>query len=1267
MTLPLSQYANLNRQRDALLPRTVLFIIIVCLSLVTRAQTLKEGYVDWGTESRVFHNTITLWIDSGRVNDDDNFFISRVKPKERFRNAATQVRSDIDEDNDKHVLAWLPCNSEDYNALPDGRFDAEVFSMWQYVTHWGNWSCPLGRVPGAFLDVAHKNGVAVSSVADIPAGTLTDEYAALIDSLPLIDADSAALFFNYYGVDGLGYNSEFTTSTSRMRALQNFHASLVSAVADLDPLFENIWYDGTTSYGKVLYDAGLDSHNERNFGDGSKKRTSLFLNYNWNDDELLSSTEEYAVSLDRDPLDVYCGFNLQGLEPAGESWSMLQSHKLSIGLWGAHGENMFWESRQEKGATDLLKQNTYRLRIEKFFTGGSRNPVDCPEITDFIAYNADNDDFCGISTFATARSTLSWDLSREPFVTYFNVGNGTFFNLAGHRASDSEWYNIGLQDYLPTWRYWFAPSLLGKDSTEEGVSGLAADFVYEDAYYGGSCLSVRGTAEDEYLHLFKTEFALAEGDVITVRYKVREGRSRVALVVSAKDAEREGVEYELLLADDRGERRTWREQTFSVGSDFDGKEIALVAIHFTDAVTLDMLIGEFSIVRGSFACPETPVIESAKILYNSIDGCDGKLIFNMPGDEEERYPCYNVDVGVSQFRLYAQREGGDIVFMGATTSWAALFFRIPYESDRDERVRLGVSAISLDMSQESEIAWTDYMDMPAYVCSDDIQRSSNRITTGERFTLSYVDESHEEGTWQLVNADNDTVYTASGQSVTVDGISEAGLYDLVLYGYEYADSSTTERVITERTFNGYVQITETAGGAEPEIYSLTANGRDDAVNVAVGDTVTMSYTGKYADGTVSRGIDLDYNRFGVYAEDVGIGAGESFSITFWLRINSIGTTQPTQLFSIADKQDEWSKTDWGWLWFDINGDGTIDSYTFRGSDDADDPELEYVFDNTILPIGNWMHVAMVFEYASEGFRSRLYINGKEQEVTRWKRSDDDEYNSDGEPGYESDIYEITSGQVIAVGGDASGRDGIDGAIDNFEVWNKALSADEVLTSMGDIPSTDVPDGLAAAWDMESDVAEDYTMACCNGSLDARAGLHYYQKTGSEGQGTLTWTEPEYVAGCPFITGDGYEIITLASWNSDFSTLIASDGDSESGTAQLKYDDAGEYDVTLTLANDYGEASQTYSSVNVSELSGIGNIGSDICHAYVLDGNLYIRANENGDYSIAVYALDGATVARRHAHLTSGEQMTVNIGRTGAYTVSVKRGSSDIATFTIVVP
>ena len=188
------------------------------------AQELKSNYIQWGFDAKEFPNKLQGWSKTNpKINDDDNFFISRVRPKARFRNADTQVRKELTEKNDKKLIAWLPWNVPSKNALPDGIFDSEVFSMWQYVTHWGDWNCGLGRIPAALLDAAHKNGVPVSSVAGIPFGAIQYDWSTSLNTLAGTDVQKAADYMNYFGYDGLGYNSEYAeyfTSGRMTRALR---------------------------------------------------------------------------------------------------------------------------------------------------------------------------------------------------------------------------------------------------------------------------------------------------------------------------------------------------------------------------------------------------------------------------------------------------------------------------------------------------------------------------------------------------------------------------------------------------------------------------------------------------------------------------------------------------------------------------------------------------------------------------------------------------------------------------------------------------------------------------------------------------------------------------------------------------------------------------------------------------------------------------------------------------------------------------------------
>lgn len=1250
--------ANLSRKTLTLAAGLVLSV------MSANAQQMREGYVEAGknTGSENFHTLIQGWTPGNQVTADDNFYISRVKPRARFRNEATQVRLDLNAKNDKKLIAWIPVNNSDFNALPNGVFDSEVFSMWSYVTHWGNWTSPLGRIPAAFLDVAHKNGVGVSGVASIPNASLSASWAACLKGLASLDVDKTSKFLQYYGIDGLGYNSEFYGGGAYVKGVRTFHAALVKKMLPVNPIFENFWYDGTNDYGQVSFDGGLGNHNKETFGDSKNVRTSLFFNYNWNRGQLAPSVE-FAEKLGRDPLDLYCGVNMQGGQPGGTSWPLLVDQRVSIGLWGAHSQNMFWESRSELGSSDDKKQFAYLRRTECYFGGGNRNPVITPSVKSMHQYTAYNPQWHGMAAFMTARSPLSWDLAEEPFITYFNLGNGKFFNLNGERKVSSPWYNVGMQDYLPTWHFWFADKLLGRTAADVPATGLDAQFVWDDAYFGGSTLKISGTTANEYLHLFKTKYALKKGDVITVRYKLNEGATDLDLVLSAEGSESTGVAYNLCKADRVADVNEWVKQTFTVGSDFDGKTLALVALNFKNAKNAEVLLGEFSIVRGNYATPAAPVIDAAntKMLYNSKAGMDAKIIFNMPNNKAAGEPCYNLDVKTSHFRLYAQEEGKEPMLMGTTTSWAGLYYSIP-TTKANAKVRLGVSAVALDHKTESEIAWSGYMAPATYVYNDDIQSSKTTIKPNEEFTLGYIDPEHPAAKWEIVK-DGKVVKSGEGNSWTTS-LADLGSYDLKVTGNEYGEDGTAKQ--TTRTFSSYIQITSVGTGALPEIYSLTANGSEEEVSLKVGENVKMAYTGRAADGSGSQGIDLKETRFGVPAADLGLVGKKSFSISFWLKINSLKEGKSATLFNVYNKQDGWPKTDWGWNWSQISPDGSFDGITFRGTDATSNKELQYKYGKTKFPVGNWVHVTMSFDYNTAGqLRADMFLDGVKQTVTEWKRLQGENPvfgPATYEPTYQDDVYSITNGMYLCIGGPLHDRYGLDGIIDNVVVWDKAVTEAEAKVAMGDLNAKSLPAGVMAFWDFEKKATDNVFTSV--GTKAVKAGMQDMVAGGGEGQATLQFVEPTYIAGSPFVSGETYKVETKPSWTSKNATFADIIGNGEAGSANVSFRTGGDYDVTLTLSNALGKAEKTFSVIKVAYPTGVDAVEGAEMKAYTVGEDAIVEFAEAGAYEVSVYTTAGEQVARK-ALINAGNVVNVHLAKAGIYVLNVKKDGKTVRTVKLI--
>ena len=894
------------------------------------AQAVQPDDVDWGLVGASFVSGLQSWQPGEQLTQDDNFFISRVRPHQRFTNTATQVNPDI---MDRNLCYWVPCGTLSTTAdshgqelpqmiLPSGQFDADVFTMWPYITHWGVWTAPLLRMPANLADVAHRNGVPVSCTADIPTGALNSSWTSALTRLTDTDTTLIADYMSWYGIDGFGYNSEFSTSVDMVTRLQNMHEALYRQMrtSGRDPIFDIIWYDGMTTEGRIMYDCGLWKYNHTFFGDSAHMRSIFFFNYNWNEDDLLIQSQKKAAEIGRSTRDIYCGFNMQGQEPklilkSSQRWPMLQRYPFSIGLWGAHSESMLWESRDEQGASPSRKQRSYLLRQERWFGGGSRNPISTGDVTNSMRYDVCNYNFFGMSKLLSARSALCWDISEEPFITHFNVGNGTFFNREGRRQHDVAWSNIGVQDHLPTWRYWLATQWLGRDAADADT-GLDAELTWSDAYLGGSCLRIlHGRVEDNdgqlsastaeapsaWLHLFKTDFSVTADDTLSLRIKRRSGSGRISLVTSLTGDEATPVTLGTLDLDTCS-YTDWTLLRVAIGDlQTDGGEtrLAVIGLRLEQySSDMDFLVGELSLCPAtSFPTPAAPTALRTTLLRASDRGADAKLLWSMPNDIEPTRTCYNLDVNAAYYLMYAGRKQkgtdakADTLCCAITTSWAGLLYSCPTAGA--DSIRFGVSAVSLDERSQSPIVWEPY--------------------------------------------------------------------------HAIADSWTEEA-----THDVVPETLPDDCGRQPEITDIAI----------YGDTL-LTYTGIAANGSVHRGISLQERGYGVLANDslVGLAAPQSFSIEAWVRPTIYWAD--TQLFSIRDKTDSWFANECGFCWHFVDTEGHASSLCFRTETGG---TATVALPATLcVPAGRWSHLRYGFSYraSDEAWQVALWVNDTLRVRSAW--------------------------------------------------------------------------------------------------------------------------------------------------------------------------------------------------------------------------------------------------------------------------------------------
>ena len=613
-----------------------LLLLFVCLFAVPAFGITKhENYIGDNDVQGWMYSYYGSWTPGSAPNGgakNENFYIGRVRPLKRFTNEATQVIQDnatqITRRKNRGMLWWCPINEGNggWTSLPRYNFDSEAFSTWSYVTIHGNWTQGFLRQPGAFADVCHKNGVLTACVSAAPwavgltssDGSHGQNYQALIDG----GADKLLKLFRYYGIDGLGFNSEqdWGMRSGMKTLLQNCHTKKATY-----GMSERLHFD-FYQLSDVLGGGGGST----DFSDFFPSTNGFFLNYNWGSSQL-SSSQSNATAKGGSTFDVYAGMDMQGRSAA--NWVSLNDYNISIGIWGAHNKCMPYEGATEDGSTPDAIQNCYLRKCEQFFTGGTRNPVNNLSINNTLC--SGNASFFGVSKLMAAKSALSWQVNDYfPFISYMNLGNGKFFNNEGQTTYNDEWYNLGVQDHLPTWRWWITTSYMGR-TTAEVPSDTHAKFTYEDAWFGGSCLKLTfdnavGARAYRFIQMYKTQFPIQAGTTykIRVRYKALKGKATMAFAMSTEGSESTAIYQSMGTMD----AKDWTVLEANLTSELNNKTIAQLGMRFNsvDAGT-EILIGEVALVKqGITYNPVAPDLTDAELFKLTSRGVDFRVIWDCP-------------------------------------------------------------------------------------------------------------------------------------------------------------------------------------------------------------------------------------------------------------------------------------------------------------------------------------------------------------------------------------------------------------------------------------------------------------------------------------------------------------------------------------------------------------------------------------------------------------------------------------------------------------
>lgn len=1028
---------------------TIAVALITCMT-ATAQRTPKHEFdfekvtvggekkeINWKNLYRFFDSWQPGTPPCGLSRIDDEFFISRQRPLKRITDGDYQVRNDVEAE--RRMFLWTPLDdpTTKWKALPRYCFEGDNFSMWQYIDTHGNWSAPWLRVSAGISDAAAKNGVTVGCVLSVPwdaevGDTVKADYSQTLMKLAERNTDGSfrnslklARLMKYYGINALGVNSEFNTDKATMMRLQDFFIDVHRKAKDIGWTFELHWYDVTDDNGELSLDCGLGEQNKRMFGTKDSIATDrLFANYNWTDD-ILKASAKYARSLGRSPYDYYAGFDIQGRAWNNKHWQDLVNNDISVGVWGAHSQNLLHQSATDDGTADVIIQKAYLLKQELSFSGGYRNPALLPEVrTDCSLSNADLRTFHGLARLLTAKSTIQ----QVPFVTRFNLGNGLHYYKDGKVAFDSKWYNLNTQDYLPTWRFWITDE--DDQTTAENIGSFVnAELSWDDSYTGGSCLQLHGATKFSRIKLFKTKLLTEPSYELSLTYKMPKGKETHArLFVALKGNTSEYKEIALPAAKRENTWTTFKTPLKKLGLKA-GDEVAMMGI-VVEGTGDDyvMNIGEMAVrnPRQRFNTVK-PWIKEIEVMRGWNHTVDFKMRYaskEEKGDEK----TYNDEVGTWYYEIYFQQKGRPQQLLTATESWAAYVIGAPLAEGYKRECRFGVRAVSPDGQQGSDIAWSDYRVIEYNALNSTPAIDRERIKPGEAFTIYYKDNMMPPAKeWRIIDALTDKVIAKAENSTSITtSIDKDGIYDLM-------------------TINGDGSQTMTRGLVKVSPLSSTSKA------LKLNDPYMLTIPAEALPG-------LEY------------------SVALWVKADDwTHDKQGTNIVSKNSIADKWPFNNWGDLWVQVCPPWTDEKsgkehpaneimYRTMGCGGDIEGHGDMTTDGYSIPAGVWTHIMVTQDKEKV---QRVYINGRlvagplqMPESTRRELMPADNKRIDH-----------NAVADIRIGGSGVYKAGLNGAIDDVQIWNRALTAEEVLRCMRGFTDKEVPEGLSAYFTFEETDAD----------------------------------------------------------------------------------------------------------------------------------------------------------------------------------------------------
>ena len=660
-------------------------------------QTLLEHFAELLDNGKKYPTDadLTAW----GIKDEVEFIRSHVR-KRAIESRADRLLQDTYEN--RNLFMNIPGGAgKNLGGYPSKTFANDNFSMWNYTNLFGAWNYGLFQAPGSWADAAHRNGTSIFAgikFFDHTTGGAANSWASFIMTRntdgsfrythPIINC------MRFLGFDGINYNWE---STNKYQDADNiaFHKELYKIAKS----------EGFNDF-KIMYyttSSSLTSYSSRYMWgqDKDNRICEVMLNYDnsdfsWNMGSSVKEAERTMGSADG----LYAGVWIVSMDRRWNSLNNQDAKRCGICLWGEHAESRFWS--YNTGGDAMSRMSNYQEYLERAFSGGNRNPLYRPEISN-RGNNVEAQGatpplarFAGLASWIPERTAISGNL---PFATHFNTGNGERYNYKGKKTAGS-WYNMSSQDVVPTYRW-----MVVKPETEVASTDVQPSFTNEDAYTGGAALRLKGvnnaTATD--VVLFKTNLTPSKGKVVA-KVAIKTGKegnndSKLSLIVRVNGAWKA---YAL----GNTENANWTEKKVELNDITAGQKIERIGLRVKGSdADYNVLVGKLELNDDVTATPANVKDLTVQVKEETKNSLSVKAVWGIDKDPGQNPTVYNDEANIDHFEiLYKNGENGKVSEVGRTSQWATLVPNIQFTSV-DDKPFIGVRSVSTDLKTYSKTLW----------------------------------------------------------------------------------------------------------------------------------------------------------------------------------------------------------------------------------------------------------------------------------------------------------------------------------------------------------------------------------------------------------------------------------------------------------------------------------------------------------------------------------------------------------------------------------